>query len=248
MIRRRPRSRQLTWFVAFSVAVHLALAALMLVGPQRIAIAVPDEQPTLEFRMVQQEGAGPSTAPPVPQPTPDPPTAKPAAAPPPAPKADPKPTPPPVADAEPIPTPPPPAPPAPPAKSAEAAPPAAAAPAPASAQAAPQINLGGTDSLSSLIATGDQLVPPAIDSKIHNQEPIYPKEAVRLRQHGAVLLMVQIAPDGSVARLEIPQSSGFPMLDAAARDAVSTWHFRPAIKEGQGVASEMPVRIQFTLN
>ena len=91
-------------------------------------------------------------------------------------------------------------------------------------------------------------MPPVVDTKFHNREPIYPREAVRLRQQGAVVLLVHIAADGSVERLEIPESSGFPMLDAAARDAVSTWHFRPAIRQGQGVTSEMPVRIQFTLN
>ena len=132
-----------------------------------------------------------------------------------------------------------------------AAPAPPAAPSASVAATAPralQINLGGTDSLSSLIATGDHIVPPAIDTTIHNREPVYPRAAARLGQQGAVTLLVHVAPDGSAEQVEIPQTSGYPMLDEAARDAVASWHFRPAIRNGSGVESQFPVRIQFRLD
>ena len=249
MIRSRNRSAGFYFFVAFSAVVHLALASLMLLGPRKIAVAPPGETlPTLEFLLVQREGSGPSTPPPNAPSMVDPPAAKPVAAAPPSPsQTEPTPELTDETDGEPAPAPPqrPTPPPTPSAPDEAASSPALT---PASTKPSPRINLGGTDSLSSLIATGEQIVPPAIDSKIHNREPVYPREAARLRQQGAVILLVRVAPDGSASEVVIPQSSGFPMLDAAAREAVSSWHFRPAIQDGQGVASEIPVRIQFTLN
>ena len=211
----------------------------MLFSPRLASVAKQDATPpALEFRLVQYEGAGPTAPPP---PGPAPPNAAPPNAAPPASVQPPPKTPQPeeprtaaasaassVTKAPAVPTP-------------AATPPEPAAP------PAPQVNLGGTDSLSSLIATGERIVPPAIDSTVHNREPVYPREAVRLGQQGAVTLVVHIAPDGSVRSVDIPETSGFPMLDAAARDAVSSWHFRPAIREGQGATSEFPVRIQFHL-
>ena len=238
--RRHSGSVRLYWFVAVSVAVHLSLASLMLLGPRAASIAKPDATPpTLEFRLVQQEGAGPTSAPPPAPAAPPAPSAPPPVQPPlrePPPSDEPAIA---AAPATPSATQPPPTP------APVAAPPQtiAAPPAPP----APQINLGGTDSLSSLIATGEQIVPPAIDATIHNREPVYPREAARLGQQGAVTLLVHVAPDGSVAEVEIPQTSGFRMLDEAARDAVASWHFRPAIRNGAGVESRFPVRIQFRL-
>ena len=195
-----------------------------------------------------------------PRPRPTPPVARPPA--PPAPAPPPAPPPPQQADQSvtvPLPPPPPPlpqqpqakpvapTPPRPPTPMMPASPPAAAPPAP-NADAAPHINLGGTDSLSNVLVKGDQIIPAGPDTKVHNKEPVYPLEAARRGEQGLVILLVHVTSDGSVAGIDIAQSSGFSLLDHAALDAVATWKFVPAVQNGQSVPSSMPLRIMFDLN
>jgi protein TonB len=243
--------RRLVLFVLVSVALHLALIGAVQYGPRRLApVDVEDAaQPTLEFEMVQQQGTGKTTPPAAP--TPEQPADSTPAPPPPPQQEQPEPPPPPAPEEEEeeeaLPLPPPPAPPAPQAepkaKVAVNQPPAAPKP-----DAAPEVNLGGTDSLSNLLATGPQIVPPGVDTKYRNREPVYPRAAAERGLEGVVLLLVRVAPDGRVESVEIERSSGYPILDRAAYDAVITWHFHAAIKNGEVVRSELPLRIQFTLN
>jgi protein TonB len=114
--------------------------------------------------------------------------------------------------------------------------------------ATPRINLGGTDSLSNILVQGDDVIPAGVDSKVHNREPIYPDEAVRHGEQGAVILVIQVSPDGLASGVDIARSSGFNSLDRAARDAVATWRFVPAVRDGQPVASSMSMRIVFQLD
>jgi protein TonB len=257
--------RRLVLFVLISVALHLALIGAVEYGPRQ-PLPVDAEtmpQPTLEFEMVQQQGAGKPAAPASPKP------GQPAdsnQAPPPPPQPE-QPKPPPEAPAEealPLPPPPAPATPAeskpaaaaspPPGTPAESKPAAAASPPPGTPSpapkpdTAPEVNLGGTDSLSNLLAVGPQIIPPGIDSKYRNREPVYPRAAAERGQEGAVTLLIHVAPDGHGESVEIQQSSGYRVLDQAAYDAVITWHFHAAIKNGEVVSSELPVRIQFTLD
>jgi protein TonB len=78
-------------------------------------------------------------------------------------------------------------------------------------------------------------------------EPEYPRLAVRRGYQGTTLLRVRILRDGSVAAVEIRESSGFQILDDAARDAVRTWRFSPALAAGSPVASWVLVPITFKL-
>ena len=128
-----------------------------------------------------------------------------------------------------------------------AIPPAAAPPAP-NANEAPHINLGGTDSLSNVLVKGDQIIPAGPDTKVHNREPVYPAEAARRGEQGLVVLLIHVASDGTVAGVDIAQSSGYSLLDHAARDAVTTWKFVPAVQNGQPIPSSIPLRIEFDLD
>ena len=218
----------------------------------------------------------PAPQPPAPEPpAPQPPVASntpaPPAPPPPPPAADaavklpppPPPTPvPPVAAAAPAAAPPPPvaappttAPPAPPQLAMQAAMPRLPQPSPPSptppqpeADSTPRINLGGTDSLSNVLVQGDQVIPARLDAKVRNREPIYPDEAVRHGEQGAVILLVQVSPEGLANGVDIARSSGFNLLDRAARDAVATWRFVPAVRDGQPVPSSMSMRVVFQLD
>jgi protein TonB len=79
-----------------------------------------------------------------------------------------------------------------------------------------------------------------------NRAPDYPAGAWLRHEQGTVLIRLSIAPDGTVTRLEKLASSGYPALDDAATGALSHWHFLPAHRDGQPVASyrDQPVRFE----
>ncbi|MEZ6118443.1 MAG: TonB family protein [Pirellulaceae bacterium] len=65
-----------------------------------------------------------------------------------------------------------------------------------------------------------------------NVPPMYPMDAFRQGWEGTVLLRVWIRANGDVFKVEIAQSSGFAILDAAAANAVRKWKGRPAEVDG----------------
>lgn len=140
----------------------------------------------------------------------------------------------------------------PPAKPVATAVSASAAPPPASpvptAKPALQINLGGVASDTNALVTGSMMLPPTADPKFRNRKPNYPPDAAMLGQQGTVVMMVHVSPEGLVTGVDIIQSSGYRMLDRAARDTVLTWHFLPALRHGRPVRFEMPMRIRFALD
>ena len=96
------------------------------------------------------------------------------------------------------------------------------------------------------IATG-AVVPPALDPLANNAPPPYPPMSASLGQQGVVDVVVSIAPNGTVARVEVEQSSGYPALDEAARAAVLRWRFRPGTRDGVPVASTIRTAVHFRL-
>jgi protein TonB len=130
----------------------------------------------------------------------------------------------------------------------QAAPPTSPTPPAPLADTTPRVNLGGTDSLSNVLVEGDQVIPAGPDPKVRNREPVYPDEAVRRGEQGLVILTIRVSPEGLVAGVDIARSSGFGLLDRAARDAVVTWRFVPAVRDGQPIPSSMALRINFQLD
>ena len=216
------------------------------------------------------EASPPATSPPPPEPprpiaeTAPPDTAPPDTAPPEKAPAETPPaeTPPERAKVEPVPpdpspdvlpVPPPPVPQTPPALAPTATTPTPPAPpsAPRQARAPPQARVGasaeGRDNGLTDIVTGSHVVPPGTDPRVMNIPPRYPLEAVRRGQQGNVMLNVLVATDGSVISVDVAQSSGFPLLDRAARDAVAKWRFRPGMRDGLAVPSTIPVPLTFVL-
>jgi protein TonB len=61
------------------------------------------------------------------------------------------------------------------------------------------------------------------------------------------MLLVAVDASGHVTGTSIRQSSGHPVLDRAALQAVQNWRFEPARREGLAVAAqvEVPVRFRF---
>lgn len=234
-LRDRARTRSATRLrlaVVVSVSLHAAIVVSLLLSFRHGGhlTETPDQKGAVELVMVQNKGAGPTTAPT--QPTPE--------------SAPPEPqTPPRQAEAEPLPLPPP----APPSPSEPSAVPRQASVQPLPhAEEGLQINIGGTDSDTNAVAIGPQFIPASVDTKYRNRDPVYPEDAVRRAEQGAVVLLIHVSPQGLVSSVDVEQSSGFARLDQSARDAVSTWHFLPAVRDGQPVTFDMPLRVVFHLD
>jgi protein TonB len=117
-------------------------------------------------------------------------------------------------------------------------------------QEAPQITIGGNDSDTNTFVTsfGPYVVPATVDARFHNRNPIYPAAAARLAEEGAVILLIHVSPEGLPSGVDIQETSGYPDLDQAASDAVNSWHFLPAVKDGKPIPFDMPLRIVFHLD
>jgi periplasmic protein TonB len=75
----------------------------------------------------------------------------------------------------------------------------------------------------------------------------YPREAKKLRQEGTVVLTLYINALGRLDKIEVKQSSGFPLLDEAAIAAERQSRFRPAYLGNRPVASKAEVPYRFQL-
>ena len=82
---------------------------------------------------------------------------------------------------------------------------------------------------------------------VAGKPPRYPIESRRKREQGTVILSLTLGVDGAVESLTIAQSSGFSRLDAAAREAVRSWRWKPMIRNGQPVRVKGVVEIPFVL-
>lgn len=75
--------------------------------------------------------------------------------------------------------------------------------------------------------------------------PVYPNGVLAQGIGGMVVLVVDVAADGAVINAVVDRSSNNSDLDAAAMDAVKSWKFQPAMKDGKAVASKSRVPIEF---
>ena len=81
-----------------------------------------------------------------------------------------------------------------------------------------------------------------------NQKPEYPSQSRRLNEEGTVVLTILVLADGNAGVVEVKASSGFPLLDQSAKDAVMHWHFNPATVDGIPIDELYSLDIPFKLN
>ena len=77
-------------------------------------------------------------------------------------------------------------------------------------------------------------------------QPMYPPLARQARIQGVVVLQAEISKDGEIQNLSL--ISGHPMLAPAAIEAVKQWRYRPYILNGESVAVETQITVNFTLS
>jgi protein TonB len=79
---------------------------------------------------------------------------------------------------------------------------------------------------------------------VYRVAPSYPLAARRRGIEGEVLLHVRFDASGQPREISVMTSSGSPMLDDAARDAVARWRFRG----GAAGAIELPFAFRLAAN
>jgi protein TonB len=79
--------------------------------------------------------------------------------------------------------------------------------------------------------------------------PAYPRDALREGIQGTVMLQVLVDVDGRPLDVQIQHGSGNRLLDnAARRQVLERWTFRPAMKDGRAVQAIGLVPIAFNLD
>ncbi|AFY84053.1 TonB family protein [Oscillatoria acuminata] len=96
--------------------------------------------------------------------------------------------------------------------------------------------LGGTRNLE------NESGPEAIACRRCDPPP-YPQIALDNAWEGTVILIADIAPDGTVISAEIQQSSDYSILDDAAREQVERWTFDPSEQGQQGLVIPVPFEL-----
>jgi protein TonB len=107
-----------------------------------------------------------------------------------------------------------------------------------------KVDLGEGFAAPMALIENEGLVHPAT-ADTGNIAPSFPVEASRKHQYGIVIMDIDIAVDGHVTNVRVTRSSGFPLLDNAARTRLLTWHFHPATKDGIPTANTIPFEIHF---
>jgi protein TonB len=80
-----------------------------------------------------------------------------------------------------------------------------------------------------------------------NPKPVYPKRARKQGVEGRVLLRVLVGTTGESLDVTTLQSSGHPILDEAANQAVQKWRFVPAQRAGLPVVAALDIPIVFRI-
>ena len=97
------------------------------------------------------------------------------------------------------------------------------------------------------LSTASRVTSVPGGASIHQVEPIYPPTEREEGRQGIVVLRLFIDSAGTVSRAQIVRSLG-TAFDEAALAAVRQWSFEPALRDGEPVAAEFHVTINFVLD
>jgi len=81
---------------------------------------------------------------------------------------------------------------------------------------------------------------------LYSPDPEYSEEARKAKYQGTVVLWVVVGPDGKPRDIRVSRTLGLG-LDEKAIEAVRQWKFEPARKDGQPVAVQINVEVNFRL-
>jgi TonB family protein len=86
----------------------------------------------------------------------------------------------------------------------------------------------------------------SVPEVIYSPEPSFSDEARKAKHQGIVQLLVVVGKDGHPYDIRVGQTLGMG-LDEKAIEAVSRWRFRPATFNGQPVATQIAIQVDFHL-
>ncbi len=101
----------------------------------------------------------------------------------------------------------------------------------------------GDPALGPVYRVGNGVMPPR---QLYAPDPQYTEAAREAKIAGTVLLFVVIGADGLVHDVKV-QRSLEPSLDQKAVDAVRTWRFEPATRDGRPVPVQVTIEVNFRL-
>ena len=93
------------------------------------------------------------------------------------------------------------------------------------------------------VRMGAGVTPPKILFKV---EPSYSEEARLAKYQGTVVVATDIGTDGKAQRMRVVRGLGLGLDDQALK-AISQWKFQPGLKEGQPVAVQATIEVNFRL-
>jgi TonB family protein len=80
----------------------------------------------------------------------------------------------------------------------------------------------------------------------YTPDPDYSDEARKAKYQGVTVLDVVVDANGGIGKITLLRPLGMG-LDERAAEKISTWRFKPAMKDGNPVAVEMNVEVSFNL-
>ncbi|MGO9123870.1 MAG: energy transducer TonB [Terriglobales bacterium] len=81
---------------------------------------------------------------------------------------------------------------------------------------------------------------------VYSPDPEYSEEARKAKYQGTCVLWMIVGPDGRPREIRVQRTLGLG-LDEKAIEAVKTWKFEPAMKDGKPVSVEISVQVDFHL-
>lgn len=91
----------------------------------------------------------------------------------------------------------------------------------------------------------DMMIKPIL---ISNPIPPYPRTASKNKIEGSVRIKFLIKEDGRVSQSQVMATSGFDILDSAAKEYVYNLRYRPAEKNGKPHSTWMSMLFRYTLD
>jgi len=81
---------------------------------------------------------------------------------------------------------------------------------------------------------------------VYSPDPEYSEEARKAKYQGVCVLYVEVGPDGRTRNIHVMRTLGLG-LDEKAIEAVKTWKFDPAMKDGKPVTVAVNIEVTFHL-
>ncbi len=87
----------------------------------------------------------------------------------------------------------------------------------------------------------------SMPEEMQGSVPVYPKDAVDKKLSGRVVLLIDVAADGTVTDVLVEHSQPAGVFDASVIDAARKWKFNPTRENGKAVAGRVRVPVDFEI-